>query len=62
MFKYKSLYKNFANENHMAKFVKKVENKKEQILWETLKKSFETKFWNYKSWAEKFKNKIWTHM
>ena len=27
MFKYKSLYKNFANENHMAKFVKK-ENKK----------------------------------
>ena len=44
MFKYKSLYKNFANENHMAKFVKKVENKKEQILWETLNKSFETKF------------------
>ena len=43
MFKYKSLYKNFANENHMAKFVKKVE-KKEQILWETLNKSFETKF------------------
>ena len=38
MFTYKSLYKNFANENHMEKFVKKQKTKKNKFCGEHWRK------------------------
>ena len=40
MFKYKSLYKNFANENHMAKFVKKSRKQKRTNFVGNIKEKF----------------------